>query len=108
MTINELFKLGMKRSIEELIPPGKIGLNLGSGLSPTLGFVNLDYPTWNADIESIPEEDESVDTIYAFHFLEHLTGANVIRILSEAQRVLKVGGDDEHCRPSSPFADGLS
>jgi predicted SAM-dependent methyltransferase len=39
----------------------------------------------------IPHADSSVGGIYAFHFLEHLTGAQAIALLMEAQRVLAVG-----------------
>jgi SAM-dependent methyltransferase len=92
MDINELFKLGMKRDIPRLVPTGEVMLNLGSGNSPMDWCYNLDLPMWNATTDALPFEDASVDTIFAFHFFEHLTGAHAIRLLRECERVLKPEG----------------
>ena len=76
-------------------------LDLGGGAQP--------YPkSINIDIRKLPEVDivhdltkfpwplpkESVDTIYAQHFLEHITRENgtFLRLMDEAWRILKVGG----------------
>lgn len=99
MSIQDFFKLGMKRDIHNLIPPrlnhyGGNALNLGAGNSLIAGTDPLDLPEWNAEDGMLPARiaSDSVDTIFAFHFFEHLTGAKAIRILRECERVLKVGG----------------
>jgi len=92
MDIHELFELGMKRELPRLLPAGPVALNLGADKQNIHGAFPLDYPEWNAETDAIPCPDGSVDTIYAFHFLEHLSGVHVIRMLRECQRVLKVGG----------------
>lgn len=75
LDIIHLFKLGMKRDIQPLLEaPHVTGvqLNLGAGNQQMDGVINLDYPTWDADVDNIPYADNSVDSIYAFHFFEHL------------------------------------
>lgn len=93
MTLNELFTLGMKRYIPALLPWGAVVVNLGAGTQalPEVTLA-LDYPDWDADTEDIPCHTESVDTVLAFHFLEHLSGERVIALLREMERVLVVGG----------------
>lgn len=90
--MRELFELGMKYLPAEIIAPSGLVVNLGAGNSPIPGTMSLDYPGWDAEKDGLPFEDGEVDGIYAFHFLEHLSGANVIRLLSEVQRTLRVGG----------------
>ena len=92
MDIIELFKLGMKRDIVPLLPAGATQVNLGCGIQRMPNCLNLDLPDWNAETGAIPCDDQSVDTIWAFHFFEHLSGKDAIRMLRECQRVLKVGG----------------
>lgn len=92
MDINNLFELGMKRHIPLLCQPGEIAINLGAGKQEIKGAKSLDLPKWDAERDMIPYHDGSVDTIYAFHFLEHLPAGRVIYMLREFERVLKVGG----------------
>lgn len=97
MTIQRLFQMGMKRFVPELLPPvfnhnGGEALNLGAGNSSIAGADSLDLPAWDAERDPIPREDGSVTTIFAFHFFEHLSGVNVIRVLRECERVLAFGG----------------
>ena len=93
MTIQELFELGMKRELPGLLhPEGPDQLNLGAGHAIIEGARNLDYPDWDAEFDPIPEATGAVDAIYAFHFLEHLRGDDVVRILRECERVLRPGG----------------
>lgn len=92
MTIQELFTLGMKRDIPLLLPPGKSRLNLGAGNTPMPSAANLDLPEWDGERDRMPFDDETFDTVFAFHFLEHLTAKGVIHVLAEVQRVLKPGG----------------
>jgi SAM-dependent methyltransferase len=92
-TIQVLFALGMKREVPELLRPreGELALNLGPGNSPIAGTVALDLPDWDATKMPIPCDAGIVDTIFAFHFLEHFTGEQVIRILRECERVMRPG-----------------
>lgn len=92
MDINELFLLGMKRRIEPLIAPDSKQINLGCGNSQLKDCINLDYPEWDATCMTIPHTDAYADTIWAFHFFEHLSGSDVLKCLRECERVLKVGG----------------
>ena len=92
MDINSLFKLGMKRDIPALIPHGKECINLGAGNSHLPFAASLDLPQWDAEVDPIPYQSNSLDTIFAFHFFEHLSGKHAIRMLKECERVLVVGG----------------
>lgn len=115
MNIQDLFKLGMKRDLPQLLdmPEGAV-LNLGCGQSPIHGAINLDYPLWDAENYLIeigsgmknilltghnpfPERDVMVPCpdgiiagIHAYHFLEHVRDPR--RMLREMQRVLAPGG----------------
>ena len=97
--MRKLFELGMKFLPNEIIVPTGTVLNLGCGNSHIPGTIGLDLPSWDAEQDPIPYENESVDGIYAFHFLEHLSGKDTINILAECQRVLKVGGVMTVCVP---------
>lgn len=86
------FLLGMKRDIGELpnLMSG-ITLELGPGRTP-VGDYLLDFPKWNGETDPIPYPDGTFAAVYAFHFLEHLPGAAVLRVLREVERVLRPGG----------------
>lgn len=101
-SIQDLFMLGMKREIKPLLPIKKGGLAFDLGASGTKvaeGAIPLGLPDWRFPLHPIPAEDESVDTIHAYHFLEHLAGEDAIALLVEAQRVLKKGGVFQFCIP---------
>jgi len=98
--IIDLFRWGMKRELVRPIGPLDNGynvLNLGSGKSVLkwphewAGRVtNMDWPSWDANVDGLKMyDDESVDGIFAFHFLEHLD--DPIWFLRECQRVLVPG-----------------
>ncbi len=91
----EIFSMGMDREVygyNEWWPIGGQGLvlNLGSGNKKIQGTTPLDLPSWDANHDEIPYEDGVVDSILAFHFLEHIR--NVHFVLAECQRVLKPEG----------------
>jgi len=94
LNIQTLFALGMKRDVCQLIEPDHtLAINVGAGhqqIAPNVQ--NLDYPAWDARSGVLPYGSGTVTSIYAFHFLEHLTGAEAIAMLREFQRVLVVGG----------------
>jgi predicted SAM-dependent methyltransferase len=74
-------------------------LNLGSGLTPIPGFVNVDAledaPGVDvvADIsQRLPFDDGSAELVYASHLLEHFPTEEVPPLLAEWRRVLRPGG----------------
>lgn len=91
-SINQLFEIGMKRTIPALIEPGSVKMNLGCGNTHMPDSLNLEWPSWKAERDPIPSADGNVDTIFASHFFEHLAGDTVISVLKECQRALRVGG----------------
>lgn len=78
--------------------PETINLNLGSGRrSIGTDWINVDkYPHPNVNkicdlnITPYPFDDESVDSIYMFHVLEHLE--RPFEVMIECHRILKHGG----------------
>lgn len=73
-------------------------LNLGCGEFPASGWVNVDsWPGVNPDVVAsllaLPFPDQSADTVYAGHVLEHLDyHLEVPDALVEIRRVLTPGG----------------
>ncbi len=71
------------------------GLNLGSGLTPIPGFVNLDY-FFPADVKHdlnnhpYPFKDGEFDLILATNVMEHLK--DDAKFLKECHRILRKGG----------------
>lgn len=76
--------------------PG-IRLNIGSGADYKPHFLNVDkYDSTadvNWDIANLPLRNNSVSQIICYSVLEHLPQADILRILKEFNRVLKVGGN---------------
>ncbi len=124
MNVQDLFKLGMKRDVPELLDfPEGLVLNLGCGkhVLPE-PVINIDYPQWDAEqyVIDIPNSaraafrghelahsamaevlvrapNESIAGIHAYHFLEHVRDPR--RMLREMQRVLMPGGVLNICVP---------
>ena len=90
-TLIDIFNMGMIRDHNQVLPDlrGKV-LNLGAGKKLIPGSIPLDFPEWNAEVDRIPYQANSVDMIHCYHFLEHIY--NTHYILSEIERVLKPGG----------------
>lgn len=126
MKVQDLFKLGMKRDVPDLLEfPEGVVLNLGCGKHVLPDAVNLDWPHWNAETYSIevpsivreriqrgPDAtmaspymndmlvkcpSDSIAGIHCYHFLEHVQDPR--RMLREMQRVLKPGGIANICVP---------
>ena len=82
------------------LPPGKRTLHLGCGphYLSFPGWINIDgnlfspKDLWLDVTIGLPFSDQSIDAIYAHHFLEHLSEKGLRRILKESYRVLKPGG----------------
>lgn len=74
-----------------------IKLHLGCGLNHIPSWINMDIDSPVAEINidlsgDLPYEDESVDFIYAEHFIEHMTRADGLALLKECNRILKPTG----------------
>lgn len=70
-------------------------LDLGGGRSPMKGYINIDLcPTADLQIDlekaCLPFKDSEVDEIRAKDILEHIR--NLLPLLNECWRVLKLGG----------------
>lgn len=92
MNIQQLFRLGMKRDIPELLEFSGLSFDIGaSGVAVASGAIPLGLPEWDFPHDPIPAHDGTVATIHAYHFLEHLNGHVVIKFLREAERVMIPG-----------------
>ena len=74
-----------------------IRINIGCGEHPLAGFWNLDECQGAvvdvvARVPPIPAPNNSVDEVYAGHFLEHLTQPEADEFISECYRCLKPHG----------------
>lgn len=82
-------------------------LNLGSGYRYLAGYVNIDNreecnPDLVLDIaKGFPYDDNTVDKVRAFDFLEHVETGKTIDIVEEIYRVLKPGSIFQHYTPST-------
>ena len=89
-----------------------VKLNLGSGFRHQEGFVNIDNraevkPDLVCDvIEGLPYDDNSVDEVRAFDFLEHIPLGKTVGIIEEIWRVLKPGGIFESFTPDAENGQG--
>jgi predicted SAM-dependent methyltransferase len=69
-------------------------LHLGCGRKKLEGWINCDLygSDMDMDIRSLPFDDNSADEIMAIHVLEHFYKHDILNVLIEWHRVLKVGG----------------
>ena len=80
-------------------------LNLGSGPKRLEGYVNIDNRA-ECDLvcdvtEGLPYEDNTVEEVRAFDFLEHIPLGKTVGVIEEVYRVLKIDGIFEHLTPST-------
>lgn len=73
---------------------GAVALNIGAGQTFIPGCINIDiapYADVSLDLnrEILPFSDDSVDTVFTYHTIEHLD--NYLFALSEIHRVMKHG-----------------
>ena len=72
-------------------------INLGCGPYSKGGWIDIDInPNYKPDIvrditKGLPFDDDSIDAIHAHHFLEHLSNTDMLFVLEECYRVLKLG-----------------
>lgn len=89
-----------------------IKLNLGSGLRPQKGFVNIDNraevnPDLVCDItKGLPYKDNEIDEVRAWDLLEHIPLGKTIGVIEEIWRVLKSGGIFESFTPDAENGQG--
>ena len=50
-------------------------------------------PDYRCDIRRLPLPDQSVDLVYANHVLEHFGRAEIMQVIAEWSRILRVGGE---------------
>lgn len=99
-----------KQEIQPQVTEG-VKLNLGSGLRPQEGYINIDNrpevnPDVIADILNLPYVDSSVDYIRAYDILEHIPLGKTIPVIEEIYRVLKPGGIFESFTPDAETGQG--
>ena len=92
---------------------GDTKINLGSGFRKLEGgFINIDNrPETNPDMvldvtEGLPFGDDSVDTVVAKDFLEHIPIGKVVPLIEEIYRVLKPGGSFISVTPDAEHGQG--
>jgi SAM-dependent methyltransferase len=71
-------------------------LDLGAGGAGRAGTIGIDLDP-RADLvwdlaHGIPADDDSIDAIHSDHFFEHLALRDVVCLLADCHRVLRVGG----------------
>jgi hypothetical protein len=90
MNFQDLFLLGMKRQLPELLVCDGLALDIGaSGKYVAPHAIPIGAPKWLFPEDQIPATDNSVATIHCYHFLEHLTGEHAVMFLREVERVLQ-------------------
>jgi predicted SAM-dependent methyltransferase len=93
-----------RKLIHQLLKQGGIKLELGSHI-PRTGWSTVDLLP-GADLvfdltKKFPFPDNSVDAIYCSHVFEHFTYRDLVKVISECYRVLKVGGSISVCVPDA-------
>lgn len=84
--------IAMSRPKHELAkPPSGLKVQLGAGFKHIDGWLNLDYPDWEAGC-GLPFNDATVSEIACYHTLDHLTPEDVLVTIKEVQRALVPGG----------------
>ncbi len=87
-------------------------LNLGCGQRHRQGWINLDNnPKNKPDVlrdlkRGLPYDDNSVDSIYISHVLEHFEWDDFFFIMAEMHRVLKPGARVDIIVPCYTFLEG--
>ena len=84
---------------------GGVHANIGCGSYLIRGFINVDYFSeryygdgkfnrihYDMRSDILPFDDNSLDTIFCSHVIEHIETEHVIKFIEESYRVLKAGG----------------
>jgi hypothetical protein len=101
MTFERLFTAALKRPLPPLLRVSDDAPTIGLGESGKFrrGKVSLGLPDWCWPRDPIPAADGTIALIHAYHFFEHLTGEDAIKMLAECQRVLVPGGIIQYAMP---------
>jgi len=97
-------EFGSGKKWKKLSKKESIKLELGSG--PKLGkngwtTIDIGYSDISWDLrKGIPLKNDSVETIYSSHLLEHIPYEDLIKFLKECYRVLKRNGEFSVCVPN--------
>lgn len=89
-----------------------VKLNLGCGFRLLENFINIDKrpevkPDLICDVtKGLPYDDNSVDKVVAFDFLEHIPLGKTIEVIEEIWRVLKHGEQLESLTPDAERGQG--
>ncbi len=84
--------------MEKKIQSGAAYLNIGCGNHFLSDWENLDFEPKNSSVRKwdirrgLPCPDEHFDLVYSSHVLEHLSSAEVEKLIQECRRVLRPGG----------------
>lgn len=85
-------KMHFERDLDEWVVPG-LRLNLGGGINPIPGYVNLDKSTgWTFEQGLSTFPDRSVQAVTESHALMYVNPVHWPYVFSEIARVLKPGG----------------
>jgi SAM-dependent methyltransferase len=89
--VNNKFTKANKKKTE-------LKIDLGCGNNKQEGYIGIDRIKFdkvdivlNLGIDPLPFENDTVDEVYASHFVEHLTAVERVRLFNELYRVMKVG-----------------
>lgn len=61
-------------------------------------------PDYRCDLRSLPVDDQSFDVVHSRHALEHFGRADVMKVLKEWTRILRIGGEFRLCVPNLIWA----
>ena len=73
-------------------------LEIGGGKKPRAGYLTCDirdlpHIDYVCAADALPFEDNTVDEVYSRHVVEHFTLKELLKVLEEWNRVLKIGGE---------------
>lgn len=94
VSLEDIWEVAMIRDTAEWKPLPRWGelVHIGPGRKHLAGYEEIEWPTWDAEKDPLPYDDESVSAIVSTHSLDHFTPEANYRLLCEVQRVLKIGG----------------
>ena len=92
MDIQEAVRVALKRDT------GFFRMDFG-GDTMEVGARPLCKPDWVFPRDRIPADDESLEYLEAYHFLEHLSADDVVSFLKEVERVLEPDGIFQYAVP---------
>lgn len=87
-------------------PTEVIRIDLGCGQNKRDGFIGVDIAACEGvdvvhdlTVFPYPFADNSVDEVFSNHFIEHLSGEQMMQFMDELYRIMKVGAFATHVAP---------